>query len=452
MQRAYSWLALLASVLVAVAARAEHNDTETLGIADPLMEHAVLERAVLIEAVLDRNPSLEAARQAWAAALAGISQASSLEDPMATYSLAPLSIASDARFGHVFQVGQRFPSPGTLHLRGEAAESVASAAQYRIVELRQRLATAASLLFDDYWLVARAQSITDEHIDLLESFQRIATSRYATGLAPQQAPIQAEVEAAHLLHRRVVLRTEHRKLVARLNALLHRRAAAPLPPAPTRLDIEPLEARVLAVEPAEVAEVAESYRPEVAARQAEVEVLRARVALENLRLKPDFEAMASYNSMWGTTEHQWMVGVGLRLPVWRKQLRASVAASEARLAAGESDLVALSDTVAAEVEVALAAVEEAGHVVRLYRNRVLPAARDQVAAARAGFETGEGSMLGLIDAERSLLAAELSHEEAVVGVASARAELDRALGRMPFGLATSPPRSAPTVSSEGDLP
>ena len=182
-----------------------------------------------------------------------------------------------------------------------------------------------------------------------------------------------------------------------------------------------------------------------------MEALRGRLGLADLRLKPDFEATSTYNSMWGTPEHRWRVGVGLRLPAWRGRLRASVAEAEARLAAGESELSALSDTVAAEVELALAALEEAGHVIRLYSNRLLPASRDQVAAARAGFETGEGSMLGLIDAERSLLAAELSHEEAVVGESRARAELDRALGRMPFGLATRAPR-ATTVSPERDLP
>lgn len=448
MQRASVWLALFAIAGPGVAARAEQLPTpppEPVGASDG---QPLLERRALIQAVLERNPSLETARQAWRAAAEVIPQAASLDDPMASYSLAPLSVTADARFGEVLRFSQRIPQPGTLRLREEMAAAAASAAKYRVEEVRLRLATTASLLYDDYWLVDRALAITREHAGLLETFRLVATSRYATGLAPQQAPIQAEVEAARLLHRQAVLTSERRKLVARLNALLHRPASAPLAPAPDRLDAD--EADRLDAEDA--VEAAPPSRPEVAARRAGIDSLRARVALEGLGARPDFEVMASYNSMWNTPEHRWTVGVGLRLPVRRKRLRASVAEAEARLAAGESELAALDDAVAAEVETARADLEEAEHVVRLYRDRVLPAARDQVAAARAGFETGGGSMLGLIDAQRSLLAAELTQAEAVAEVASARAALDRALGRMPLGWTAGPAYESQPVPQEGDLP
>jgi len=62
---------------------------------------------------------------------------------------------------------------------------------------------------------------------------------------------------------------------------------------------------------------------------------------------------------------------------------------------------------------------------------LVPAARDQVQAARSGFETGTNSFLALIDAERNLLNVELGHEEALANLGRRRAELDRALGRIP---------------------
>jgi outer membrane protein TolC len=69
--------------------------------------------------------------------------------------------------------------------------------------------------------------------------------------------------------------------------------------------------------------------------------------------------------------------------------------------------------------------------VRLFRDRLLPAARDQVGAARSGFETGRNSFLALIDAERNLRNVELGYEEALASLGHRRAELDRALGRIP---------------------
>jgi outer membrane protein TolC len=52
-------------------------------------------------------------------------------------------------------------------------------------------------------------------------------------------------------------------------------------------------------------------------------------------------------------------------------------------------------------------------------------ARDRLAASRAAFESGEGTFLELIDADRGLRNAELGAEEAVVTLWRRRAELAR---------------------------
>jgi len=71
------------------------------------------------------------------------------------------------------------------------------------------------------------------------------------------------------------------------------------------------------------------------------------------------------------------------------------------------------------------------HLIELYRDRVLPAARDQVAAARVSFESGNESMLGLIEAERSLRDAQQQYHEAVAGYVRAQAAVARTLGELP---------------------
>lgn len=388
----------------------------------------VLERRELSEAVLGRNPGIAAARSAWQAALERVPQATSLDDPTASAGIAPLSLVdSGTRLGFQARVAQRFPFRGELRLRGEVAQAEAAAAEERVDEVRLHLATMASLLFDQYYLVVRALEVNAQHLQLLEDFQGVAIGRYRAGVAPQQAPIQAEVEAAHLMHREVVLRTRRRTLVAQINALLHREPGAPLPPPPDSLGVP------AAPEPSEelLAAMLER-RPEIRAQRAEIEARRAAVSLERLDFYPDFEVSTSYNSMWRATEHRWMIGVGVNVPIWRKRIRAGVAEAEALLDSEESELALLEDEALADAEVALLELEEARHVIHLYENRVIPASRDQVAAARSGFETGANTMLALIDAERSLRTAELNYHQAVADVFSRRADLDRALGRLPF--------------------
>ena len=71
-------------------------------------------------------------------------------------------------------------------------------------------------------------------------------------------------------------------------------------------------------------------------------------------------------------------------------------------------------------------------VARLYESRLLPAARDQVAAAIAGFPTGTTSFTAVIDAERNQRAVRLQHESTRAEVHRRRAALDRAVGRIPW--------------------
>jgi outer membrane protein TolC len=80
------------------------------------------------------------------------------------------------------------------------------------------------------------------------------------------------------------------------------------------------------------------------------------------------------------------------------------------------------------VETAAERLSEAHHLLGIVASRLLPAARDRVVAARAGFAAGRNDFDALIEAERSLRDAELEHEEALAEVSRRHAELSRATG------------------------
>jgi outer membrane protein, heavy metal efflux system len=412
----------------------------------PREETPALDRAALVRAVLERNPSIEAARQAWQAARQREPQATALDDPMLSYSFAPLSIGSDTvNFGEVIKLSQRLPFPGTRRLRGDVAAAEAGAAQASYESVRRSVALMASVLFEEAYAVERAFEINEEHILLLEDFKRVATARYAAGLAAQQDPLQAEVEVAHLVHRRIVLTSSRDVVVAQINALLHRRPEAPFAPPPPRL-LPPPPMAPLVLEALE--EQALAARPELRESEASLRARRSAVALERRNFLPDFELMASYDSMWNDNDHRWMAGVGITLPVRRARIRAGVAEAEARLARAESERHGREDQVRSEVRQAVARLEEAHHVMQLYRSRLLPAASDQARAARSGFETSQNSFLALIEAERNQRTVELGYQQALADFETRRAQLDHTLGRIP-GLDGSSPDAVGSVATPG---
>src|SRR5262245_35263119 len=135
---------------------------------DPFPGATELSRGALVQQVLERNPSLRAARYAWRAALARYPQATALDDPTLASRIAPRSIgASGVDEAYSLELSQALPFPGKLALRGQAALGEAEAAGSDFAAVRSRLALMASLLYDDYYVAARSLALNGEHIELL---------------------------------------------------------------------------------------------------------------------------------------------------------------------------------------------------------------------------------------------------------------------------------------------
>jgi cobalt-zinc-cadmium efflux system outer membrane protein len=386
-----------------------------------------LDRRVLIDAVLGANRDVEAMRQGWRAALVEVSAAGALDDPRASYELAPFSIgSSNARFGQRIELSQKLPWPGKRALAKDAAVADAAVMPGDLRAAQLEVATLASQLYDDAYLNARAREVNDQHRVLVEQMKKVAEARMASGRGSTQDALQAEVELGHLEHDRVMLETEQLTIAARINGLLHRDPAAALPPPPPELSLPSAPATA-----ASLAQLAVEGRPQREAADARVRAGEARVRVAERAYYPDVEIMGSYDSMWDMPEHRWMVGVAIDVPVQRSKRDADASAARARVAQAQAIRDRTVDDIRVEVTRAHREIEEAIHVVHLYDTRLLPAARAQVEAALAGFTTGQNDFPAVISAERGLREVQLATFRAHADAWRRQAALDRAIGRVP---------------------
>lgn len=387
-----------------------------------------LERLAFVRQVLASNPSIEAARQSWRAALAEDPQATALPDPTIEYSLAPLSIgSSNVPYGQIVGISQRFPWPGTLALKGKVAIAEAEAARQDYESTRQNLALMASILFDHYRAVSRSLGLNDEHLRLVIDIKAAAEAQYEAGRASQQEPLQAEVEHSHVIHQRIALESRQAVIIAQMNGLLHRSPEQPLPPpaAWTEPAIPDLQAS------AALQRQALHDSSELLASRALVRAGESAVVLAKRRSYPDFGVKTTYNSLWSESDNHWMIGFSLEVPIQLGARNAATSQARARLAGARARLEAVDDAIRVGVERARQQLIEAGHVVRLYDERLLPAVRAQIEAAQIGYETGRNGFQALIDAERSLRTLEIEHQNAIATYGQRSAELERALGATP---------------------
>jgi outer membrane protein TolC len=386
----------------------------------------VLDRRALVCAVLERNRDLAAADEAIAAARAGAGRPTAAGGTRVSWSIAPGTIGSDdVPFGQVVEVEQSVRL-AQRRLEREVAGRDADALALRRDAMRNELALAAASLYDEHYELARALETNAEHEALVAELVDAATRRYAVGLVPAQDPLQAELELQRIEEERLAIEARQRVAVARTNRLLHRRADAPLPPAPDRL-----AAVGTAGDPAQLREEALASRPEILAADVDADARTRGATLARRRFVPELSAMASYSTMWMNVEHRFMVGVGLMVPLQIGALRAGVAEARAEQRRAQRQQEAERDRVAAEVEEALARVEQAEATARLYESRLIPTARERVAAAQIGYETAGNDIDALIDAERELRSVELAYHRILAEVDRRRAELEWAIGRDP---------------------
>jgi cobalt-zinc-cadmium efflux system outer membrane protein len=329
--------------------------------------------------------------------------------------LAPQSLWRGPRTGYGFEVAQPLLAWGKRGLARSAARHDADATRFELAAMRLDLAAAASQLYDEAYLTQRALGLNAANRALVEELRETALARYETGAAPRQAPLAAELEAARLEHRAIGLRTQQRVTLAQLNALLHREPGAALPALPESFA------------PAEVVSRS-SEPPALRAGAARAEARAAEAALARRARIPDLTLMGGYDAMWDEREMRPMLGVEIELPFARARRHAEIAEADAQRENAAHELARAQSENALAVAIARERLAEAEHGLRIVREQILPAARDQFEAASAALASGRGEFTDAIEAERAWYEAEFEAAEALVALSRVAAELNRALG------------------------
>lgn len=373
--------------------------------------------AAVVEAVQRRNPDLASALERWVAALERAPQVTALPDPMVFY-----EYSSMFRM-HTVGLEQPLPWPGKLLAEGRAALAAARAERAGWREQHNALRAQARTAVATLWLARRELALIDENLALVERFIDIAETKYAAGTVTQSDVLRAQVEREALLAERAAFARDVAVAEAALNALLNRRIDAPLGP----VDDLPAEGVVPGPLPALLMEAFRA-RPALQAaswREAAAEELRDRADLEWL---PDLVVGGAYVRDFGMDQDEVDLMGGLRLPLWFGRIEGARGEAHARLRGAKAEAQAAYNRVAQEVRAAAARLEAAVARRRVLEEGAVARARQAVEVSEAAYVSGQLDLLGLIDAQRQLLAQELALARAVAEEVAARAALDRAVG------------------------
>jgi outer membrane protein TolC len=400
-----------------------HNTTAAAAGADAA--DPVLSPARFVQAVLTRNPQIKAKESGHDAALAAITSAGALDDPMLTYLSAPRTIGAGIGYRQIVQASQKIPWPGTLHLRTEAAAAAAKSAEYQVIDTRLRLASRARATYAAWYYVYQALAINQETTALVAHLKAVAESAYASGEASQQDVLQAEVELTRLQNQALEIERRRQAVQAEIDSLLDSSPATPvaspgaLPTPVTTPSFAQLSAAALAQYPA-----LESADAEIAAGED-------RVALARKAYYPNFQLMVGENTLWNATQERFTVGLEINVPIGGKH-DGDLDEAHAKLRESRYERAGIRDSLMSDLEKTYAALQQAGETVRLYDERLLPLSKLNLKAATADYSAGRGDFLKVITAEQEYLMTRLERARARADYYTQSAALDYETGGVIF--------------------
>ncbi|HEY7309131.1 MAG TPA: TolC family protein [Gemmataceae bacterium] len=397
----------------------------------------------LVEAVLARNPSLPEMVAAWKAAEARYPQVTSLDDPLFGTNLAP-AVASRVGNGYRVEIFQRYPWPGKLRLRGEAALAESSAAGRDVENVRQQLIESARDAFYDYYLTFRSLEVNAEALRLLRRFKQDADARYRTGQVSAQDPLQAEVEIGRLREREIVLERQRQVTIARINSLLQLPPALPLPPPPKEIQVEGE-----LPDPKALLEQALAQRLDLLKLADQIKAAETAVKLAYKEYYPDIDAMAAFDAFWDNPLQRAQVAARINLPVRLKRRHGAVVEAESRLAEIKAQYARQSSQAGFEVQQAYEQWRESLRTVRLLDKDVLPAARQNVKAAQPAYVTGKIPLSTLIEVQRNLIDLQDRYYQATAEFFRRRTALQRSLTGTPSTTSIPMPSPRPGPGQPG---
>ncbi len=361
------------------------------------------------------SPEPAAAFSRWKADLQQIPQVTALPDPKFTYQYYIQRV--ETRTGaqrQAFSIAQTFPWFGKLDLRGDAAGQKANASYQRFRQAQLKLAAEVKDAYSEYYYLAKAIEITSQNAKLLEHIETIARIRYKTDAAGHPDVIRVQVEMGKLADRISSLEEMRKPLAARLNAALNRPIHTPVPalkePAVGEIDLAGLDASL------------EKNNPELAALDRRIAAEKIGIELARKNYWPDVTLGMSYidtatstggRSPNGDGDDPVIAMVSLNLPIWREKLDAGLRQARFKRQAAVQARAAKRNSLQSQLSLIAYRYSDAQRKIGLYRDTLLPKARQAMSASDAAYRGGKGGFQDLIDAQRVLLEFELTQHRAI---------------------------------------
>jgi len=387
--------------------------------------------ASYLEEALQANDALQAARNKFQGATERIRQAGVLPDPKLTvqYYLEPIETRTGPQNAAI-GLSQGVPWFNKLALLRKLKNQEAAISGIQLAAVELGVAKQVKESYVEFSYLGRAQRNVSDNIELLRYLEGVARSQYAGGKSTYFDVLKIQIELAKSEEKNASIKDQTEPLRIRINSLLGSEPERARP-VPTTLPQATLEKNT-----EEIYKLALANAPIL--HEAQERIARAETGRElaerdfypdfNFSLKTIFTGEAEFGTPPDSGKDPLIAGVSMNIPIFLDRRYGKVAEQEAAIGSARSFHQLQRKNLATDIERALYGYREALRRIALYRDDLLPKTRQQLEVAINGFQSGQSSILELIDAEQNMLNFELAQNRAIADRDLAVARLEARSG------------------------
>jgi outer membrane protein TolC len=386
-----------------------------------------------IEEALQKNPILLEANNKIKVFKEIPPQVGSLDDPMLQLGLMNIpvdsfSFSSQAMTQKQLTVTQKFPYPGKLGLKVQAANEDVKIAGENLADLKLKIIKDVKISFLEYCFLKAATETTQRNKTLLEQFITIAESKYSVGKGIQQDVLKAQVERSKIMDRLIELKEKMDIEMGKLNNLMDRHPQTPLNiPHGLRqtkifLSMEKLQS------------IAEENRPFLKGLRASIEKYKIKKQLAEKEYYPDFNVGFRYGQRQDSLimEHPDFVSafVGINIPLWYETKQSRKVNEEFfKIEVAREAYHKGKNRINLQIKTLLDQMQKSSKLVQLIRKGIIPQAKQSLESALAGYTVDKVDFLTLLDNQVTLLNWEIKDHRELTNYEQNLARLENVIGQ-----------------------
>ena len=380
---------------------------------------------------LDRHPRIQRAIRSLEALGMRVPQVTAYDDPTLNF-IPPTDRLVETAAGKLdasLALSQKVPFPGKLSTRGRIAEQVVRMALENLRSVRLQIVSEVKKAYYSYYRSTVSIRVTRDSETLLKRIRAVAEGKYRAGGATQEEVLRAEVDLYGLSVKLLDLERQRHSSAARLNMLMDRDVLAPLPepetfdPERVEWELDELLGRAVAINP-ELQSLKQAVRRDLEAR-----------SLARLGYFPDLVLGGGYSfisqrgvSAVANGRDIWNLNLGVTLPIWWHRIRARVLEQNAEALASALEYRSTRNTIFFLIQDSLVRVRTDYESALLFRDSILPRARQTVEVSESGYQAGRVDFLTLVDNWRKYLDFTLQYHGTLADLERDFAELEALVG------------------------